>query len=61
MLLCGVFRMFLGVCVVSAGQMRVVRRFLMITGFVMVRCLGVVVCSLRVVMSSLLVMMRCFL
>ena len=42
-------------------HVRVVRRFLMITGFVMVRGLGVVVCSLRVVMGSLLVMVRCFL
>jgi hypothetical protein len=40
---------------------RVVCRFLMVAGFVMFRGLGVVVCSLRMVICSLLVMMRCFL
>ena len=40
---------------------RVMRRLLMGAGFVMLRCLGVVVCGVRVMLCSLFVVLRCFL
>jgi hypothetical protein len=54
------FRMFGGMNMVSVGKVRVVSRFQVVTGSVMFRRLTVVVCSLRVVMGSLGVMMSCF-
>lgn len=56
-----VFPVLFGMGVVGVGNMSVMGRFLMIAGFVMLCSLSMVVSSLRVVMGSLLVMMRCFL
>jgi hypothetical protein len=56
-----IFRMIVGMEVMTVGHVCVVGRFLMVAGFVMLRSFVVVVCSLRVVMGSLLVMMCCFL
>jgi hypothetical protein len=54
------FRVFIGVGIVSVGRVRVMGRFLMVAGFVMLCGFSVVVCGLRVVMGGLFVVMRCF-
>ena len=54
-------RMFIGVGIVPGGHMRVMSRFLMVAGFVMLSGFAVMMSRLRVMMSGLLVMMRCFL
>jgi hypothetical protein len=60
MLLGCMFRMVIGVGIVSVGHVRVMGRFLVVAGFVMLCGFGVVVCGLRVVMGGLFVVMRCF-
>ena len=52
--------MLVGMGIVTVGHMCMVSRLLVVAGFVMPGSFGVVVCSLRVVMGSLLVMMRRF-
>lgn len=58
---CGVFCVFVGMGVMSMRDVRVMSRLFVVAGFVMLRGLVMVVGSLRMVMGSLLVMMRCFL
>jgi hypothetical protein len=58
---CGVFGVFVGMGVMSMRYVRVMSRLFVVAGFVMLRGLVMVVGSLRMVMGSLLVMMRCFL
>jgi len=55
-----IFRMLIGMAIVTVGHVCMVSRLLMVAGFVMLCSLGMVVCSLRVVVGSLLVMMRRF-
>jgi hypothetical protein len=57
----GVFRVLVGMSVVCMRHVRMVSRLLVVAGFVMLCGLVMVVGSLRMVMGSLLVMMRCFL
>ena len=55
-----IFRMFVGMGIVTVGHVGMMSRLFMVAGFVMLCSLGMVVCSLRMVMGSLLVMMRRF-
>ena len=59
-LLGSIVPMLFGVGLVSVSDMGVVGCFLMIAGFVMLCRLSMVMCSLRVVVGSLLVMLCCF-
>ena len=57
----GVLGVFGRVQMVCVRQVGVVRSRLVIAGFVMLRCFGVVVSSLRVMVGCLGVMLRCLL
>jgi hypothetical protein len=56
-----VFRMIVRMEMVRVCDMRVMGSFLMVAGFVMLCRFGVMVCSLRVVVGCLCVVMRGFL